>query len=95
VTGADSLAQASTARKYCVGNDCQPSAQSHIDTSKTLAWASDIGLGIGIVGVAVGTILFFTSVRWSDPSTPASLWVVPELSVGHSSAMASWQCHFR
>ena len=42
-------------------SSCPPSTQSQIDTLHGHQWASDIGLGLGVVGLAVGAVLFLTS----------------------------------
>ena len=42
-------------------SSCPPSAQSQIDTLHGHQWVSDIGLGLGVVGLGVGAALFFTS----------------------------------
>jgi hypothetical protein len=42
-------------------SSCPPSAQSQIDTLHSHQLVSDIGLGIGVVGLGVGAALFFTS----------------------------------
>lgn len=42
-------------------SNCPPSAQSQIDSLHAAQWASDIGLGLGVVGLGVGAALFVTS----------------------------------
>jgi hypothetical protein len=95
ITGALSLAQASTARTYCTGDVCQSPAQAHIDASRRLAWASDVTLGLGVVGLAVGALLAFTAPRRRAPAIVAALGALPALSLGPSSAVTSWTWHFR
>jgi hypothetical protein len=95
ITGALSLAEASSAKVYCTGDSCRPPAQSHINASKGLAWAADIGLGIGVIGVATGTVLYFARPTGAGRAVPAPIAVLPELSFGPKSATASfcWQFH--
>jgi len=40
-------------------NNCPPSAQSTLDSAKTLGLISTIGFGVGIAGAAAGTVLYF------------------------------------
>ncbi len=42
-------------------SSCPPSAQPQIDTLHGHQWGSDIGLGVGVVGLAIGAALFLTS----------------------------------
>jgi hypothetical protein len=42
-------------------SSCPASAQSQIDALHSHQWASDIGLGIGVIGVGVGAVLLVTS----------------------------------
>jgi hypothetical protein len=51
-------------------SDCAPSAQSQIDTLHGHQWVSDIGLVVGVVGLALGTVLFLNS--RSAEARPAS-----------------------
>jgi hypothetical protein len=46
---------------------CPSSAQSKIDSLHRDQWASDVGLGVGIVGLAVGAVLFLTSHAPEEP----------------------------
>ncbi len=62
IFGAMALSDASTLKSQAgCPSSCPPSAQSQIDTLHGHQWASDIGLGIGVVGLGVGAALFFTS----------------------------------
>ena len=62
IFGAMALSDASTLKSQpgCPSS-CPLSAQSQIDTLHAHQLASDIGLGLGIVGLGVGAALFFTS----------------------------------
>jgi hypothetical protein len=50
-------------------SSCPPSAQPQIDTLHGHQWASDIGLGVGVVGLAIGAALFLTSHAPEGPPT--------------------------
>ena len=62
IFGAMALSDASTLKSQpgCPSS-CPPSAQSQIDALHGHQWASDIGVGVGVVGLGVGAALFFTS----------------------------------
>ncbi len=73
--------------------DCNPALQDTVDSGKTLATLTNVLFPVGLVGVAVGGILFFTS-RPSSSTTPAaepakaaraSLRVMPTLGGLHLS----------
>ncbi|HEX9297413.1 MAG TPA: hypothetical protein VF881_16335 [Polyangiaceae bacterium] len=62
----------STLNSQCVlppGNSCPPEAQSTYDNGKTYTVLADVTLGLGIVGVGLGTVLWFTQKK--SPSAPA------------------------
>jgi PEGA domain len=76
------------------GNFCPASAQSTYDQGRTYNMIGNVTLGVGVVGVAVGTVLFFTQKRPASTapvagiaarSSPVSLGVAafgPSASVG-------------
>jgi hypothetical protein len=72
VFGILALGTKSTLDGACVNKSCPASSQSDINSLGTNATISTIGFGVGIVGVAVGTILFVTS-SGSSNSTSASI----------------------
>jgi hypothetical protein len=67
----------------CKGHACQSSAQSHIRDLHTNAVASEIGFGVGVLGVVAGAVLFLVS-RGSgeaaemDASTVVVPWIGAE-----------------
>jgi hypothetical protein len=66
---------------------CPPSSQSDIDALSTRATLSSIGFGVGIVGVAVGTVLLVTARGGEARPAPAAqssprVRVSPWLGVG-------------
>jgi len=62
IFGAVALGNASGLKSQagCPSN-CPSSAQSQIDTLHGNQWGSDIGLGVGVVGLGLGAALFFTA----------------------------------
>lgn len=68
VFGAMALSDASGLKSQAgCPSSCPSSAQSQIDALHGAQWASDIGLGVGVVGLGVGAALFLTS---HTPETP-------------------------
>jgi hypothetical protein len=62
IFGAMALSDASALKSQAgCPSSCPPSAQSKIDGLHGAQWGSDIALGIGVVGLVVGTALFFTA----------------------------------
>jgi hypothetical protein len=61
VTGILSLSQTSAARDECDGDACAMSAETQIDTARGLAWVSNVGFGVGAVGIIVGVVALATS----------------------------------
>ncbi len=57
VTGAMSLSNVSDLRSHCPNNQCPPSQQSEIDSTKTLGVVSTVGFVVGGVGAAAGAVL--------------------------------------
>lgn len=54
ITGLMALARVNTAKKLCVGNDCDPAAAGDIDAANTLSHVSTVGFALGVVGAGVG-----------------------------------------
>jgi hypothetical protein len=54
ITGLMSLSKASSAKKFCTGNDCTPAATDDINSSKSLANISNVGFAVGVVGLGLG-----------------------------------------
>jgi hypothetical protein len=81
VTGAMSLSRASQAKSLCSGTKCPVEAGPDIDASKGLAWGSNIGFGVGVVGLAVGVYGLVTS-RHAPPKPAHGLVVRPSIAPG-------------
>jgi len=63
--------------KACNGGPCPPSKNGEISSGKTQQVVANVGLGIGIVGVALGATLFVLSMPKSTPDSGAALVVTP------------------
>lgn len=61
ITGVMALSRASAAEDNCTGTICTPAAQADIDVSKTFGVISTVAFGVGVVGLAVGAFMFFSS----------------------------------
>src|SRR5262245_18194117 len=59
--GVRALAKRSDSDKECPGERCTARGVSLNDEAISSAWISNVGLGLGIVGVAAGTYLFLTA----------------------------------
>lgn len=72
ITGLVSLDKADGARKRCGADpkNCDPSAQSYIDSATTYGWISTISFGIALVGGAVATYALVTR---SDPKSQRTI----------------------
>ncbi|MGH7439921.1 MAG: hypothetical protein ACRENE_29890, partial [Polyangiaceae bacterium] len=81
VTGAMSLSKVSDTKKECPMNRCPPSAQSDVDSAKSLGTISTVGFIVGGVGVAAGTVLFLLRSPSSD-SPPAAAAFTPWIGLG-------------
>jgi len=75
ITGALAFGKASD----CPNKVCE--SQSDLDSAKTLATVSTIGFGVGIAGVAVGTILLLTGNSSTEKPAQAKKLPAPKLAV--------------
>ena len=63
--------------KACNGGPCPASKNGEISSGKTQQVVANVGLGVGIVGLAVGATLFVLSMPKSTPDSGAALVVTP------------------
>ncbi|MDP9002590.1 MAG: hypothetical protein M3O46_21075 [Myxococcota bacterium] len=74
---------------------CPASSQSDIDALSTRATISNVGFGVGIVGVAVGTALLLTSrgdeARPASPPTAHRVRISPWLRIGTAGVGGSFE----
>ena len=91
ITGALAFGKASD----CPNKVCK--TQSDLDSAKSMATVSTIGFGVGIVGVAVGTILLLTGNKSEAPPAqagahpPRQLAVQPWFGVNAAGLMGSFE----
>jgi hypothetical protein len=72
VTGLMSLSKASSAKDRCDGNTCPTSAEDDAEASKTLATVSNVGFGVGLVGIGVGIYALLSSRSSPPDGAPAA-----------------------
>lgn len=56
----------------CPGKECPPSQHDKLDSANTMAMISNVGFGVGIVGVAVGTVLLVAGGKKTEAPPPAA-----------------------
>ena len=66
----------STLEGECTGNNCPSSAQSDIDSFRSLRTWSTVGYVVGFVGLAGGAVLLLTAPR-AVSDTTAHVWIGP------------------
>jgi hypothetical protein len=64
----------------CGGGPCPPSKADEISSGKTQQVVANVGLGVGIVGLAAGGTLFVLSLKKSAPEQPAASGLLPALA---------------
>jgi hypothetical protein len=65
IAGILELSKASTLKGECQGNTCPETARGDLDGANTLANVSNVALGVGVVGAALGAVLYLTAPRGS------------------------------
>ena len=71
VTGILVLGKKSTVKNDCVGSTCNSAGVNAANSGKTLAVVSDIGFGVGIVGLATSAVLLLARPK-AEPDARAS-----------------------
>ncbi len=77
IGGVMAIVKRSDSNKECPGgtgaNMCSVKGVAANEDAKTFAWVANIGFGVGIVGLTVGTILFFMG----KPQPQQRAWIAP------------------
>jgi hypothetical protein len=73
--GLRTLSQKSASDDACVGG-CSPQGAAAMDDAYKAATYANIGLGVGLVGVGVGTYLILTSPKTAAPTNDDARWRV-------------------
>jgi hypothetical protein len=83
--GVASLASYHDASTACpTHKDCGAAAMSARNSAEVSAWVSNVAIGLGIVGVGVGTWIIVLSARGREPATRISIRVAPGLGTSVS-----------
>jgi xanthosine utilization system XapX-like protein len=82
VTGAVTLANASSIRQSCKNNQCNSDQQGAIDGANTLANASNVAFGIGAAGVVVGVVGLLLRPPAPAPAVKTGIQLTPLLGPG-------------
>jgi hypothetical protein len=61
ITGLMAMSKKNTADQNCTGSQCNSTGADAGKSGKTMATVSTLAFGVGIAGLAVGTILWFTA----------------------------------
>jgi hypothetical protein len=61
----------------CRGGVCPPAKRSEVSSGKTDEVAANVGLTVGVLGVAAGGVLFVVSLPKSSPAASIGLFVSP------------------
>lgn len=69
VFGAMTSSKYSSLQKACPQNHCGPEQQNDIDAGRTYQTIANVGLGVGIAGLATGVTLFLLSSGHHDEAT--------------------------
>jgi hypothetical protein len=70
--GFDALAHKGQADPHCANRQCDPTGLSDINSAKTAATVSTVGLAVGVVGVGVGAWLLLRSASSGSSSSSAA-----------------------
>ncbi len=73
VTGVLAMARRSASDNECPNNQCTQRGVDLNEQAKTMAWISDVTVGVGIAALGAAVILFIASPK----STPARAWFAP------------------
>jgi hypothetical protein len=73
VFGAMTASKYSSLQRACPQNHCSPDQRDDIDTGKTYQTVANVGLGVGIAGIATGVTLFILSSGHKDDDVHVGL----------------------
>jgi hypothetical protein len=73
-TGAMAMGKKHTADDNCTGSDCNSVGADAGNSGRTLAAVSTVGFGIGVLGLAAGTVLWFMGATDSERAARVDHW---------------------
>ncbi|MGC4090426.1 MAG: hypothetical protein QM756_21635 [Polyangiaceae bacterium] len=56
----------------CPDNKCPPSQHGALDSANTMAMVSNVGFGVGVIGVALGTVLLLKGGKQAEATPPTA-----------------------
>lgn len=77
VAGYLSMSKTSDIQDGCNGDSCPASSESDADSARTLAWVSNIGFGVGVIGIGLGIYGLVSSGGSSEKPPPRARAVEP------------------
>jgi hypothetical protein len=91
--GVSALGSSSSAKAACptAPNCTNPAAVSQNNDAKSAAWIADIGIGLGVVGIAVGAYLVLSAPK-DAPPPPGAIHLLPR--IGREGAAVSLEGAF-
>ena len=98
VAGIDSLSKVSGLGSRCPGHVCAPSEQPTINSATSLGTVSNIGIGVGIAGLATGIVLLVLRPtegaspprETGEPTGRSAPTVTPWVGIGAAGASGSF-----
>jgi hypothetical protein len=76
VTGLMAMGKKTTAEQNCTGSDCNATGKAAGDSAKGLATVSTIAFGVGVAGLAVGTVLWLAAGSSREAAAGERKWQV-------------------
>jgi hypothetical protein len=81
ITGLVALNKHSAITEECGGSTCTPDQEDDISSFRTFGTLSGIGFGVGVAGLATGTVLFFTN-KGGSGSSETGATITPRIGLG-------------
>jgi hypothetical protein len=91
IFGVMAMGDKSSLNSHCSGDGCPPSEQSDINGLHSNGWASNIGFGVGIVGLAAGAVVFLVSRSGDSARTGGAAPAAPWIGLGGSGVRGSFE----
>jgi len=87
VFGGLAIGEKNAAEPDCPEKSCNDAGFAHIETAKSRALISSVGIGVGAAAVGAGVVLFFVSRSSSPKAAPEKAWFVPTVGPQGAGAM--------
>jgi hypothetical protein len=90
VFGLIAVGDKSTLDGQCGSTKKGCSSQSDVSALNTNSWVSNVGFGVGVVGLAVAGVLFATH-HGQEQATSGSPWISPVVGLGTAGVEGTFQ----